>query len=445
MHESNLHHLIADLTIRRGNWDAYVQRVRLQRRRRRARLSPSGYANSKSVPTTKGCRMTRRLLESARGVIVHSHFMEAEIRAAGFAGPIARDSARRLDSRGRPQRLALQAGARRSHSSDRHLRLSEALQAHRRIAARLSPPGAPGAQCPHDPGGRAASRIPHRADDPHHGALGARAHPGLRAHRGFRRLSGGLRHRAQSALSRPWAKAPARCCASLGLGKAVLVSEIGSFRGISRGCLPESAGGRGRRGPDLRVPEPAGLAPGSGPGAGRAARAITSRRNAIGRRVARRYAEFLEAVADRQGVARPGRPRSHLRSRRRRRRPAAAEPPATRELTCAAGPSARKPARLSRHAPDAPGEDARNHSARRPGDRILEMGAYLQITPALRSKLGYGEVRGCYYGARGPRRSPHASPRPKARRSPATSITSTPKRTASPMPTGISPRCSAAS
>jgi hypothetical protein len=34
-------------------------------------------------------------------------------------------------------------------------------------------------------------------------------------------------------------------------------------------------------------------------------------------------------------------------------------------------------------------------------DRILEMGAYLQITPALRSKLGYGEVRGCYYGRAG--------------------------------------------
>jgi len=34
-------------------------------------------------------------------------------------------------------------------------------------------------------------------------------------------------------------------------------------------------------------------------------------------------------------------------------------------------------------------------------DRILEMGAYLQITPALRSRLGYGEVRGCYFGKLG--------------------------------------------
>ena len=29
------------------------------------------------------------------------------------------------------------------------------------------------------------------------------------------------------------------------------------------------------------------------------------------------------------------------------------------------------------------------------------MGAYLQITPALKTKLGYGTVRGCYYGPAG--------------------------------------------
>jgi SAM-dependent methyltransferase len=34
-------------------------------------------------------------------------------------------------------------------------------------------------------------------------------------------------------------------------------------------------------------------------------------------------------------------------------------------------------------------------------DRILEMGAYLQMTPALNRKLGYGQVRGCYHGPLG--------------------------------------------
>jgi SAM-dependent methyltransferase len=32
---------------------------------------------------------------------------------------------------------------------------------------------------------------------------------------------------------------------------------------------------------------------------------------------------------------------------------------------------------------------------------ILEMGAYMQITPALKFQLGYGHVRGCYFGKLG--------------------------------------------
>jgi SAM-dependent methyltransferase len=36
-----------------------------------------------------------------------------------------------------------------------------------------------------------------------------------------------------------------------------------------------------------------------------------------------------------------------------------------------------------------------------PADRILEMGAYMQITPALHTHCGYGEVRGCYLGPPG--------------------------------------------
>jgi glycosyltransferase involved in cell wall biosynthesis/SAM-dependent methyltransferase len=34
-------------------------------------------------------------------------------------------------------------------------------------------------------------------------------------------------------------------------------------------------------------------------------------------------------------------------------------------------------------------------------DRVLEMGCYLQITPALKRVLGYGQVRGCYLGSGG--------------------------------------------
>ena len=86
-------------------------RVRIQRRRRGAGLRRARAQARSRARITKASPMTRRLLESARGVIVHSHFMEDEMRAAGFTGPVARDPARRLDSAGRPQRLPPQLGS----------------------------------------------------------------------------------------------------------------------------------------------------------------------------------------------------------------------------------------------------------------------------------------------------------------------------------------------
>src|SRR5262249_50951797 len=88
MHESNLHHLIADLTIKRGNWDAYV-----------AECEWNGGAAAKAYaervrklevgPDYEGLPLTRRILSSARGVVVHSHFLRDEIGMDGYQGPIA--------------------------------------------------------------------------------------------------------------------------------------------------------------------------------------------------------------------------------------------------------------------------------------------------------------------------------------------------------------------
>lgn len=88
MHESNLHHLIADLTIRRKDWDAYIRECEYNGGAA-ARAFAERVRKLEVGPDYEGVPMTRRLLESARGVIVHSHFMEAEIRAAGYQGPIA--------------------------------------------------------------------------------------------------------------------------------------------------------------------------------------------------------------------------------------------------------------------------------------------------------------------------------------------------------------------
>src|SRR6266481_9328128 len=84
MHEANLHHLIADLTIKRGDWDAYLREVEYNggagalAHALRVRALETG-------PDYEGVAMTRRILESARGVIVHSQFMVDEVRRAGFA------------------------------------------------------------------------------------------------------------------------------------------------------------------------------------------------------------------------------------------------------------------------------------------------------------------------------------------------------------------------
>src|SRR5258707_1975945 len=78
MHESNLHHLMADLTIKRNDWDAYLRECEYEggaaalefaQRVRRLEIGPD----------YQGVPMTRRILESAPGVVVHSRFMQEEM------------------------------------------------------------------------------------------------------------------------------------------------------------------------------------------------------------------------------------------------------------------------------------------------------------------------------------------------------------------------------
>src|SRR6266702_2327373 len=73
LHESNLHHLIADITIKRGDWDAYVREYEGGTA---AREFAERVRKLEVGPDYEGVAMTRRLLESARGVVVHSRFMQ---------------------------------------------------------------------------------------------------------------------------------------------------------------------------------------------------------------------------------------------------------------------------------------------------------------------------------------------------------------------------------
>ncbi len=139
MHESNLHHLIADITIKRGDWDAYLGEAEY-----------NGGAGARS--TRGGCsaqgraRLRRRAHDAAPagigpGLMVHADFMRCEMRAPGFAGPIARIP----HGAWIPEvdRWHIATGWDWTNdAADRHLRVPEALQANCRIAARLPPPGA---------------------------------------------------------------------------------------------------------------------------------------------------------------------------------------------------------------------------------------------------------------------------------------------------------------
>jgi len=88
LHEANLHHLIADLTIRRKNWNAYMREVE-----NNGGADALAYAERYVRTLERGpdydIPMLRSILARARGVIVHSNAVRELVRAEGYEGPIA--------------------------------------------------------------------------------------------------------------------------------------------------------------------------------------------------------------------------------------------------------------------------------------------------------------------------------------------------------------------
>jgi len=191
---------------------------------------------------------------------------------------------------------------------------------------------------------------------------------------------------------------------SLGLGKAVMVSEIGSFREFPDDVCLKVPVGAGEEDMifeylNLLVSRP------------EAAHALGERaKNYVATEcnwsvVARKYAAFLEAVAS-GAEWQPAEPASDASAPEK-------APEAEETAQMAESVAAELAPYLHSWAHDAEERWYLNtHETRLlktlsitppggPCDRVLEMGAYLQITPALKTKLGYGEVRGCYYGELG--------------------------------------------
>lgn len=391
LHEANLHHLVADLTIRRGDWDGYLREVRFDGGDSAHRYAVEHVRTLERGPDYDGVPMLRRLLEHSCGLIVHSKFVADAARASGYEGPIARiphgawlPEANRMDAR---ERLGVGVddpligifGFLKPYK-----RVAESLRAFRRLtrvepSAKMLLVGEPHPELPLD------SLVETLGLQAFVRTLGFTPIEDFVNYAAACDIVLNLRHPTVGENSGTLMRA-------LGLGKAVVVSDTGAFReypddvclkapvdATEEDCLFEYLNLLVAR-PDLRTR------------LGERARAWV-KEECNWKLVARRYTDFLESVA-------AGKAQGYLETGSAPpERPPEPEVKIDREfiLGWAATPNGRTytEAHISRF--------ERTLALTPPGgadDRILEMGAYMQITPSLR-RLGYGEVRGCYYGPAG--------------------------------------------
>lgn len=407
LHEFNLHHLVAELTIKRGQWEAYLREAEYDggpaalAHARRARTLEVG-------PDYEGVSMMRRILESCRAVIVHSAFMQERLLDAGFAGPVGRIPhgawIRDADRMRYRERLGLDEttpligvfGFLKPYK-----RIPESLRAFRRLLrvqprAKMVLVGEPHPDLP------LQSLVRTLDLSPAVRVIGFASKEDFDGYLAACDIVLNFRYPTVGESSGTLLRA-------LGMGKATLVSNVGSF------CeLPDEI--------CLKVPVDAAeedlifqfldfLAgrPEAGVEIGGRARKWAER-TCTWRAVAEQYATFLEAVAAGHATRTPAvepetqviRPDAHQQPERR------PEPGAEHTSVAVAEEeiltwSGEEPelreyvqghiSRLQKTLAITPAGSSR--------DRILDMGAYLHITPSLKLKLGYGEVRGCYYGPAG--------------------------------------------
>jgi glycosyltransferase involved in cell wall biosynthesis/SAM-dependent methyltransferase len=425
MHEANLHHLIAHLTIRRGDWDAYI--AECEYNGGPAALASALRARRLEVgPDYEGVAMTRRLLEASRGAIVHSNFVARETRSQGFEGPIATiphgswiPETNRLATRhalGLDETTPL-IGA--FGYLKPYKRIAESLRALRRLV-RLDPRVRMilvGEPHPEFPVGQLIRTLELRE---HVRILGFVPIEKFVDYMGACDIVLNLRYPTVGETSGSLHRA-------LGLGKSVLVSDIGSFAEYPDDiCLKVPMGAHEE---DLIFEFLNTLVsrPDLAQAMGDRAKAWVARECAWSV-VADRYVDFLEQCAGRVPLE------TTAIIPNRDREGAATECPATPATPIsleAKIPEVKTPEVVAHEIqppeitpPEIKPEDieiwlepegrqyAATHKSRfvhtleitPPGDpykSILEMGAYMQITPVLKYKLGYGYVRGCYYGPEG--------------------------------------------
>jgi len=396
MHESNLHHLIADLTIRRGDWDAYLREAEYN-----GGAAALEYAQRvkalETAPDYQGLAMTRRLLESSKALIVHSEFMLREMRAAGFTGPVAHIPhgawIPHVDRFVYRERLGVDESSPLigifGHLKP-YKRIAESLRAFRRLVrleprAKLILAGEKHPDFPLDSLIRTLDLAPHVR------LLGFTPIEDFAGYIAASDIVLNLRYPTVGETSGSLLRA-------LGLGRAVLVSQIGAFAELPDEICMKVPVGAAEENLIFEYLDLLVMRPDLARSLGERARAYVER-ECNWDAVAHQYASFLCAVKDGREWEPPRKAEPEAAQEAAPEPEPQPEPVAPEYIAgWATGPAAQEyvevhRTRLARTLEITPPGG--------PGDRILEMGAYLQITPALRTKLGYGTVRGCYYGPAG--------------------------------------------
>ena len=396
LHEANLHHLLAETTIRNGDWDRYVIECEYD-------SGPSARAHAERArtltvgPDYENVPLLRRVASTARGVIAHSNYVLNRVRAAGFSGPAAViphgawvDLPPTYDGHvnSRPAiraRLGLDDATPLIGAFGYikpYKRIAETLRALRRLV-RLEPRvrmilgGEPHPELP------IVQLIQTLELDSHVRLLGYAHESDFAAYINACDVIVNLRYPTVGESSGSLLRA-------FSAARPALVSDIGSFAELpDEICLKVPVG----PGEEDLIFEYLNLLvsrPEIGLRIGAQARSWAERECSWSA-VAHKYVDFLTSVAN----GGPAVIETHP--------PAPKSPPApptdNRYLrSWSIDPAARDyldqhSARLQKTLEITPPGDA--------SQSILEMGAYLQITPALKFKLGYGAVRGCYYGRLG--------------------------------------------
>ena len=368
LHESNLHHLITHLTITQGDWDAYVAEAEYNGGEA-ARLRAEEARTLSVGPDYAGINMTRRLLETAKGVIVHSHFMEREVRSAKYRGPLAviPHGAWVTPVDGAPYRAKLGV------TPDEPLfgafgylkpykRIAESLRAFRRLIKEVPD----------------AKMI--LVGEPHPEFPVARLISSLGLERNVRVLGftpieefAGYMAACDVILNLRFptvGESSGSLLRAFGLGRAVVVSDLGSFSEFPDDiCLKAPVTAYEEEEVLFGYMKLLATRPDLAQAMGARAKEWVQR-ECNWKKVAAQYARFMGP---------PQVPIDYILSWRH-------DEGARQYIETHKVRLVKTLDIIPKGAPE---------------QSILEMGAYMQITPALNTKLGYGQVRGCYYGKLG--------------------------------------------